>query len=272
MHYEVVDLRTNRVLLSTTDRDEAERACYGFVADGRSWHDLDLVEVAEDQRHSVLVRIHESPLRKSMAEHRGQTYRWFYTLAEAQAAPVAAVSVEGDYGGQIYATCPAKLVQCTEERLYRLAEELEAELWATDYLGTVQVLYEPLPVGAGIAGGKGGGLIIDGSGSTRRFVRSAGQQPSKPSYSGHGATYRRFVQKFPTKRAPGSCGRTTSESTCSVMSSASRNRPTWGKCTEMSGGGVSTPLFHRPRAIDVGIRPLIAPSLARRADHRFARR
>jgi hypothetical protein len=161
-YYEILDLRTNHVLLSTTDRDEADRALKALVADGQAWDDLDLVEVAEEHRLSLMVRDYESAARKFMAEDKGRAYLSFRTLADAQAAPVAVVSVEGDYGGQIYATCPAKLVRCTEGRLRRLAEELEVEARGTGYVGGAQVLYEPRPVGAGIAGGMGGGHIIDG--------------------------------------------------------------------------------------------------------------
>lgn len=161
-HYEVIDLRTNNILVSRTDRDEGQRAFDGFVAQGWTWEDLDLVEVGAGYRQSLLIREYESGARKMMTEYHGKVYRSFRTLAEAKAAPVAAVSVEGDYGGQIFATCPVKLVGCSEVRLRRLAEELEAEVENTNYVGGAQVIYEPLPVGAGVSGGMGGGLVVDG--------------------------------------------------------------------------------------------------------------
>lgn len=162
IHYEVIDLQANHVLLSVHGQDEGIRAVRALVANGRAWDDLDLVEVTDQRRRSVLLRSYESAVRSMMAESQGQPYRAFRTLAEAQATPVAAVSIEGDYGGQIFATCPARLVRCTEERLRRLAEELETRTNATAYAGSAQVVFEPLAIGARVAGGMGGGIVVDG--------------------------------------------------------------------------------------------------------------
>jgi len=39
------------------------------------------------------------------------------------------VIFEGDYGGQIYATCPASLVRCSEETLQGLLRDLDTVGW-----------------------------------------------------------------------------------------------------------------------------------------------
>lgn len=157
--YEVIDLRTKGILLSCGDRDEAVMALGQFVTAERTRDDLDLVERTDDQRRSVLLRAHESGVRSLMAAPKGVPYHAFRTLAEAQTAPVAAAILEGDYGGQIYATCPARLVHCTEERLRHLVKEIEARVWNAD---SAQVVYEPISIGAQVAGGMGGGVVRDG--------------------------------------------------------------------------------------------------------------
>jgi hypothetical protein len=158
--YRVIDLPADAVLLETTDHDQAMAEVRRLEADGRAWDDLDVVDVEKNK--SLLLRSHQSAARTFLAESKGRVYRSFRTLAEARDAPVAAVIVEGDYGGQIFATCPASLVACTEERVRRLAEELETRVNATTYAGSAQVLFEPIPIGGGVAGGMGGGGVIDG--------------------------------------------------------------------------------------------------------------
>ena len=109
-----------------------------------------------------LLEEHESGIRALIAESHGQPYRSFHTLKEAQAAPVAAVILEGDYGGQIFATCPARLVRCDEARLRHLSKELELLLWDTDDTDGAQLYLEPVAAGHSVAGGMGGGRVVDG--------------------------------------------------------------------------------------------------------------
>jgi hypothetical protein len=158
--YRLLDLTTGAVLIETPDRDEGSAALARLQVEGRSFDELDLVDM--ESGASLLIRGHQSAARLMMAESKGDTYRSFRTLAEAKAAPVAAVIIEGDDGGQIFATCPAALVRCSEDRLHKLAAELETRLNATEYDGSAQVLFEPIPVGRGVAGGMGGGGVIDG--------------------------------------------------------------------------------------------------------------
>jgi hypothetical protein len=102
---------------------------------------------------------HESPLRAVMASAHGTKYDAVRSLEEARAGDMTVV-MEGDSGGTIYLTCPARLVACDESALHELLVELDSHKWK-DMEGAA-VLYERAPVGSGISGGMGGGIVIDG--------------------------------------------------------------------------------------------------------------
>jgi hypothetical protein len=87
------------------------------------------------------------------------------------------VIIEGDYGGQIFATCPARLIGCSEERLGNLAAELETGINATDDASPAQVVFEPVPIGGGVPGGMGGGWVTDGV-WVHAEIRQVGWQPA----------------------------------------------------------------------------------------------
>jgi hypothetical protein len=78
-------------------------------------------------------------------------------LDEARATADAAIVMEGDYGGSIYLTCPAHLVQCDEQALRQLLHDLDSHDY-NDAEG-VGLYYEVAPVGSGVVGGTGGGVI-----------------------------------------------------------------------------------------------------------------
>lgn len=145
--------------MDTDDRDEVFAELRRLETEGRAQDELDIVHGDEG---SILLRPGQSAARSMMAESGGRTYRSFRTLGDAKAAPIAAVMIEGDYGGQIFATCPVRLVGCSEERLRSLAEELETRTNATDYAGSAQTIFEPIPVAGRVAGGMGGGRVVDG--------------------------------------------------------------------------------------------------------------
>jgi hypothetical protein len=63
---------------------------------------------------------HESAVRRLMADARGGTYEALLTLEDAKHVDDAAVVMEGDYGGSIYLTCLARLVQCDQAALQQL--------------------------------------------------------------------------------------------------------------------------------------------------------
>ena len=102
---------------------------------------------------------HESALRRMVADAHGGRYEAIKSLDEAKATPDAAVVMEGDYGGSIYLTCPAQLVQCDEPTLRQLLHDLDKHDW--DDPEGVGLHYEVVPIGSGVAGGTGGGVVTD---------------------------------------------------------------------------------------------------------------
>jgi len=103
---------------------------------------------------------HESAVRRLMAEATGASYQALESLAEAQAAPDGVVILEGDDGGQVYLTVPARLVRCSEQTLATLLADLDAHAWQD--LDSARVFYERRAIGAGVGGGIGGGHVVDG--------------------------------------------------------------------------------------------------------------
>jgi hypothetical protein len=103
---------------------------------------------------------HESGVRRMIADAAGRPYRAFRTLAEARADPDGIVVFEGDYGGQIYAVCPAGAVRCSEDDLRVLLRDLDSFEW--DDAGGARVFFEALPMGSIVPGGMGGGRVEEG--------------------------------------------------------------------------------------------------------------
>ncbi len=68
--------------------------------------------------------------------------------------------MEGDYGGQIYLTCPARLVNCDQATLEQLLRDLDRLGWKNSE--TSHLFFERGNPGSGVWGGMGGGLIVEG--------------------------------------------------------------------------------------------------------------
>jgi len=101
----------------------------------------------------------ESPMRSMLAESEGNTYHAFDSLPEAQRDPEGVVILEGDEGGQIYVVVRAMDVACSEEILRQLLVDIDNHEWPGNYPDMARLCFEKHPVGAGIAGGMGGGLV-----------------------------------------------------------------------------------------------------------------
>ncbi len=104
---------------------------------------------------------HESALRRMVADGRGMPYQAFPFLSDAQRTADGAVVLEGDWGGTIYATCPACLLRCDEGTLGQLLRDLDALIWPGQP-EDAGVFYLRLPAGSQVPGGMGGGIVIDG--------------------------------------------------------------------------------------------------------------
>src|SRR3954468_15986481 len=99
-----------------------------------------------------------SPLRFMMAEAAGVPHARFETLEAANQFADAVAVMEGDYGGQIYFTCPVRHIRCTSQALEQLLNDLDESQWGDpDGAG---LFYEVGVPGAGVAGGMGGGAIV----------------------------------------------------------------------------------------------------------------
>ena len=85
------------------------------------------------------------------------------SLQEAKWTENASVVIEGDWGGTIYCTVPAKYVRCFESQLWDLATALERAFWDCNFSdhsnGGESVHFSTRDFASG---GMGGGLIVDG--------------------------------------------------------------------------------------------------------------
>ena len=133
------------------------------------------VKICDEIKNAVLVRrflahpVNEdhnilpdgvSPLRFMMADAAGVEFRHCKTLSEARTISDAVAIMEGDYGGQIYFTCPVRHISCDADTLARLLTDLDALGW-NDPEGA-GLYFEVASLAAGIAGGMGGGAVSDG--------------------------------------------------------------------------------------------------------------
>jgi hypothetical protein len=95
-----------------------------------------------------------------VADAAGEKYEALRSLEEAEDQADVAVVMQGDDGGSIYLTCPARLVRCDEATLKRLLLDLDSHYWNDpDMAG---LYFERAPIGSGIAGGTGGGVVTEG--------------------------------------------------------------------------------------------------------------
>ncbi|MCX6782279.1 MAG: hypothetical protein NTW66_04150 [Candidatus Magasanikbacteria bacterium] len=71
------------------------------------------------------------------------------------------VVFEGDWGGQVYLSCPMKYVKCSENVLKKLLRDIDASEWDCNKgIGTNLTYYKAKP-GDGICGGMFGGVVED---------------------------------------------------------------------------------------------------------------
>ena len=102
---------------------------------------------------------HESAVRRMVADAKGAPYYAIRSLAEAKATADGVVVFEGDYGGQIYLVARATFVECSEDVLQELLAEIDSREWSDP--DGARIYFEVHPIGRGIAGGMGGGLVTD---------------------------------------------------------------------------------------------------------------
>lgn len=86
----------------------------------------------------------------------------FFSLEEAKKASDGYVVMEGDWGGQIYLTCPTGLVKCGEEALRKLLSKIDQGEWGCNEGGGASMSFGRAKPGDGVSGGMGGGAVTDG--------------------------------------------------------------------------------------------------------------
>jgi hypothetical protein len=97
-----------------------------------------------------------------MAEAHGEDFRPLRSLDEAKRCEDGVVILEGDYGGQVYLTCPARLVCCPPETLYQLLLDIDSKCWECNSGDGAGIYFERKPAGSGVWGGMGGGRVHAG--------------------------------------------------------------------------------------------------------------
>jgi putative acetyltransferase len=100
---------------------------------------------------------HHSAVRSLTAKSAGREYRAVRSLAEAQAEKDFAVILEGDFGGQIYLTCPVERIKCTEQTLRQLLFDIDDCVWEDNE--ACGLYFESAAEGARLAGGMGGAIV-----------------------------------------------------------------------------------------------------------------
>jgi hypothetical protein len=95
-----------------------------------------------------------------MAEASGDAYTALGTFAAACEQPGSIVIFEGDDGGTIYLTIPVREVACGEPALRQLLLDIDTMCWSDHSMA--RAVYVIVSVGATVAGGMGGGQVIDG--------------------------------------------------------------------------------------------------------------
>jgi hypothetical protein len=103
---------------------------------------------------------HRSPVWSMIADAYGSEYIALESLAVARNYPESVVIMEGDDGGTIYLTVPVYKVVCSEIALRHLLSDIDAMYWKDRRLA--HLIYEIVPIGAAVAGGTGGGRVVDG--------------------------------------------------------------------------------------------------------------
>lgn len=101
-----------------------------------------------------------SPLRELIAKATESKYRGIDNLKVAKKGKNYYLIMEGDDGGQIYLTCPVRLIQCKESTLKKLLEIIDAYQWPGNSNDMRRIIYEPKDNGS-IAGGMGGGVLLE---------------------------------------------------------------------------------------------------------------
>lgn len=125
----------------------------------------------DENNEMVVIPERHSPVRHILNEANGLPNNQFIdSFKKAADTPDAYVIMEGDDGGQIYLSCPMKLVNCSEETLHTLLKDLDTIAWDCNEGEGRGLFYEKLFPGDGISGGMGGGDVEEGLWIHEEFI------------------------------------------------------------------------------------------------------
>lgn len=117
----------------------------------------DIRTLNDDDMNPDFLPAHERPLGRLVGDSGQDIYQPLQSLEEAKLQPDGVVILQGDDGGQIYVVVIADDVACSQARLEQLLLEIDGRCWKDPSMA--RVYYERRPVGSGVPGGKGGGLV-----------------------------------------------------------------------------------------------------------------
>lgn len=103
-----------------------------------------------------------SILREWISNSQGKKFKSYKDLKSAKTDPDSYVVMQGDWGGQIYLTCPIKCVTCDEYMLKKVLRKLDGMCWGCNAGAGADLCYETHRSGDVVPGGMGGGLATDG--------------------------------------------------------------------------------------------------------------
>lgn len=114
-----------------------------------------------DNKDNDIIPEHCSPVRFMVSQAIGAPYKPVMNFTEAKNIDNAVVIMEGDWGGQIYLTCPMNLVKCDEETLKKLLNYLDNIAWDCNEGEGKGIYYEVKQPMEGVSGGMGGGVVLN---------------------------------------------------------------------------------------------------------------
>ncbi len=114
----------------------------------------------DENNKEMIVPEHHSAVRHIINEaHRKPNDMFVESFLQAQNTAGTYVIMEGDWGGQIYLSCPMNIVKCNEDTLENLLIDLDIIAWDCNEGEGRGVYYEVREPGEGIGVGMGGGEI-----------------------------------------------------------------------------------------------------------------
>ncbi|MBE7680780.1 hypothetical protein [Paenibacillus sp. P13VS] len=116
----------------------------------------------DENNEEMIVPEHHSAVRHILNEANGKPNDMFVeSFLQAKNTNGTYVIMEGDWGGQVYLSCPMDIVKCNEDTLKNLLIDLDTIAWDCNEGEGKGLYYEVRQPEEGICGGMGGGEITE---------------------------------------------------------------------------------------------------------------